>query len=109
MEFTHRLSPRAALAGCTTAWFLLAVPLTHAQDFRLESVGARGGFSENDRTDDFRQAEAFVNWNLPWHWDLGADWGLQTKLELSAGLLGGPTPGAAPGTGGASPVPSPEK
>jgi hypothetical protein len=62
--------------------------MSWGQDFRLESGGVRFGFGANDSSSDFRQTEAFVDWNLPWHWEPGKDWQLQTKLEVSAGWLG---------------------
>ena len=68
--------------------FTLGLGVTQAQDFRLESAGARFGFAASDSGSDFRQGEAFVDWNLPWGWDLGAQWRLQTRLDLSAGWLG---------------------
>ena len=40
------------------------------------------------RSQGFSQAEAFVNWNLPWQWKPGADWRLQSRLDASAGWLG---------------------
>ena len=29
-----------------------------------------------------------MDWNLPWAWDLGATWKLQTRLDVAAGWLG---------------------
>jgi hypothetical protein len=46
--------------------------------------------------------EAIVNCNLPWRWDLGADFGLQTGLNFSAGTLGDNTQNAFMGTVGPS-------
>ena len=60
-----------------------------AEAFQLESAGVRVGVSPSPgAAHHFRQAEGFVNWNLPWRWDLGADWWLQTRLDASAGWLG---------------------
>ena len=66
---------------------LAGVGLSQAADFHLESVGARAGFSENQTTREFYQAEVFGNWTLPWDWDLGKKWSLQSRLDLSAGWL----------------------
>jgi hypothetical protein len=71
-----------------------------AQDFRLESVGARGGFSFPDKRGQMVQGEAFADFNLPWSWDLGADWLLQTKLNLSIGVLSGNGEDGVVGTAG---------
>jgi lipid A 3-O-deacylase len=57
------------------------------QDFRLESVGVRGGFSREDTSRDFYQAEVFGNWRLPWSLDLGKQWSLGTRLDLTTGWL----------------------
>src|SRR5260370_30556792 len=75
-----------------TKWLLIALlaPASagQAQDFRLESAGARFGFSTKQRTHTFNQAEGFADFNLPSRLDLGSDWRLQTRLDLSAGWLG---------------------
>src|SRR6516162_6127882 len=83
--------------GCLT-WAASSL----AGDFCLESVGVRGGFSSDARGDDFYMVEAIVNCNLPWRWDLGADFGLQTGLNFSAGTLGDDTQNAFMGTVGPS-------
>jgi len=56
-------------------------------DVHLESAGVRFGFSPIGAGRDFHQAEAFVNWNLPWMWDLGSLWRLQSRVEVSAGWI----------------------
>ena len=68
---------------------LLAPFAGSAEEFRLESTGARYGFFLNGSRGDFRQAEAFVNWQLPWAWApaTNSNWRLQTRLDLSAGCL----------------------
>jgi hypothetical protein len=63
--------------------------------FRLESAGARVGGSPTSRAHNFHMAEATVNWNLPWAWDLGKRWRLQSRLDLAAGWLGDPGANAA--------------
>jgi hypothetical protein len=68
---------------------LLAKVICPAQEFGLDSTGARWGLSSNDRTHNFNQAEGFVNWNLPWRWDLCSNWQIQHRLDISAGWLGG--------------------
>ena len=72
------------LIGC----LLGADVAARAGAFSLESAGARGGFSANKSGKDFNQAEAFLNANLPWSPDLGRNWDLQTRLDLSIGWLG---------------------
>jgi hypothetical protein len=70
--------------------------------FRLESAGARFGFSPTSRAHNFHMVEATVNWDLPWAWDLGARWRLQSRLDVAAGYLGDPGGNAAIGMVGAS-------
>jgi len=84
--------------GCLLTWGNIG----QAEGIRLESVGARGGFSGNHSGRDFNQAEVFGNLNLPWDWDLGKTWHLQTRLDLSAGWLGDRGEDAAIGTIGPS-------
>lgn len=62
----------------------------------------RGGFSANESGWGFNEAQGFVSWNLPWDWDLGKEWYLQTRLDLSAGWLGDDEESAAIGTVGPS-------
>ncbi len=52
-------------------------------------AGVRTGFSATSRDDRFWQYEAFATRNLPWRWQFGSGWYLQTRLELSAGALHG--------------------
>src|ERR1035437_5390431 len=90
----HWILISALVVGCQLLW---AAP-GRAEDFRLESVGARGGVSANEGRDEFHQAELFGNWNLLWGWDLGKEWHLQSRLDLSAGWLGDSSQNAAVGT-----------
>jgi Lipid A 3-O-deacylase (PagL) len=75
-------------AGLITAAVLAVgfAPNLTAQEFRVESIGARLGWSPHSGT-DFYEAEVFVDHSLPWNWDLGRDWRLRTYLDLSAGWL----------------------
>ena len=54
----------------------------------MESAGARFGFYDAGAGSDFHQAEGFVNWNLPWSWDLGSSLTLQSRLDTALGWLG---------------------
>ncbi len=58
------------------------------QDVHLDSAGARFGFAPTGDGRHFHQAEAFVNWDLPWAWDLGSLWRLRTRVDASAGWIG---------------------
>jgi hypothetical protein len=71
--------------------FWILTRTTQAQEFELESVGVRWGFSSVHATKDFNQTDAFLNWRLPWSWDLDSDsdWRLQSRLDLAAGWVGG--------------------
>jgi lipid A 3-O-deacylase PagL len=66
-----------------------------AQDILLDSAGGRFGFSAEGAGRYFHQAEAFVNWDLPWNWDLGESWLLQSRLDVSAGWIGESSANAA--------------
>lgn len=70
------------------ALLLAGAPCLFAQDFHIESAGARYGFDPVGSESNFHQAEAFVNFDLPWNWDLGKRWSLQSRLDASAGWLG---------------------
>lgn len=59
-----------------------------AQSVHLESAGARFGFLGRGAGTGFHEAEGFVNWDLPWAWDFGSAWFLQTRLDASMGWLG---------------------
>ena len=96
-----------------SSWVLLVLGTganaAFGQDFRLESVGARGGFSFSSPNGRMNQAEAFVDFNLPWGWDLGKDWHLQSKLNLSLGWLGGNDRSGVIGSAGPALALGPEK
>ena len=78
---------------------LLAIPASGmGGDVTLESAGVRAGFSANQSGKDFYQAEAAVNWKLPWGWDLGRSFYLQSRLDGSVGWLGDRAANAAIGT-----------
>lgn len=72
-----------------------------AQEVSVESVGARGGAAPGNGY-HFHQAEGFVNLDLPWMWDLGRQWRLQSRLDVSAGWLGDSGGNAAISTVGPS-------
>jgi len=98
--FPKRTRSGTRVSGWAVGCLLLCAVIGRAEDFRLESVGARVGFPANWSSKDFRQAELFANWNLPWGWDLGKEWWLQSRLDFSAGWLGDQVVNGAIGTGG---------
>lgn len=63
-------------------------------------AGLRGGFSSTDFGHRFVQGEAFLYRDLPWGWDLGKQWHLQTRVQFSAGALEGYDDVAFDGTAG---------
>jgi hypothetical protein len=63
------------------------VSQAHAQEFQFQSVGARVGFPAENTSQHFRQAEAFLNYNL-WGWNLSTNWHMQSRIDLSTGWLG---------------------
>jgi lipid A 3-O-deacylase len=86
------VSPRNRRGSCLVKWALMcllaAAGASRAQELRFESAGARFGFPANASSRGFLEADAFVNWKLPWAWELGREWRLETRLDLSAGWLG---------------------
>jgi lipid A 3-O-deacylase len=99
--------PRSACGRIGVATWVVAGLLAWGESswgegFRLESAGGQGGFSANESGREFHQAQAFVAWNLPWSWDLGKEWGLQSRLDLAAGWLGDNGHDAAIGSAGPS-------
>jgi lipid A 3-O-deacylase PagL len=89
-------------AGLLATFVLLSSNLAESQGLTLESAGVRYGFSARESTANFKQSEAFANWNLPWSWFLFTRWHLQMQLDCSAGWLGGNGEGAAIFTSGPS-------
>ena len=75
----------------------LSVQSSSAAGLELESVGARGGASDNA---NFTEIEALLDWKLPWRWDWASDWHLQTKLNCSLGSLEAESRTAAIGSAG---------
>ena len=102
MDVPNRVCQRIGLASCVMVSLLLPASAVQAGDFSLESAGARGGLSASSGGQDFYQAEAFANWNLPWGWDLGKQWHLQSRVDFSLGWLGDNSHDAAIGTAGPS-------
>ena len=84
---------------CVTCGLLLSSVAGRAEDFHLESVGVRGGVPIDQANRGLYQVEAFAYFNLPWGWELGKEWHLQTRLDLAAGALGesGSTAGTTSG------------
>ncbi len=65
----------------------MAIFSSWAGDFQFDSVGVRYGFSSSARTHDFRQADAFVDWKLPWEWEMKYDLFLRPGLGFTTGWL----------------------
>jgi lipid A 3-O-deacylase len=84
---------------CVAACFLALAISSRAQSVAPDSAGARLGFEPNSNL-EFHQAEAFVDWNLPWAWKLGSQWRIQTGLDASLGWIGDSSRDAAIATVG---------
>lgn len=82
--------------------FLVFGACAHAQDFSLESAGVRGGASFTSNAHNFHEVDGFVNWNLPWDWNLNDRWRLESRLDFSLGWLADPGADAVVGTLGPS-------
>ncbi len=68
-------------------WLFAIATWGSAADFRAESVGARFGFSTGRTINEAYQWDVYGNWALPWLWNLGRQWDLRPRLDLSAGVL----------------------
>jgi len=89
MAFPRNNFKRRGIAGLAVIFNLLCVASGSAQGVTLESAGVRFGISARQHFPDFKQSEAFVNWNLPWSYRLFPRWHMQWRLDCSAGWLGG--------------------
>jgi hypothetical protein len=96
--FIASIPAKGLLAGI----LVMTVGTTLSQDFSWESAGARVGGSATSRAHNFHQAEAFVNWDLPWTWRLESRSRLQSRLDSSVGWLADPGGDAAIATLGPS-------
>src|ERR1041385_1706212 len=89
-RFTMKLTLLSDPIRRWLAAFLFAVVVpAQAEGLHLDSTGMRGGFSASSLNAQFFQAEAFVNWGLPWNWSFAHAWHLESHLDLSAGWLRG--------------------
>ncbi len=100
MDFTGKFFCRRGFANGVLVLAVLIALTSRGEFFRLESAGARFGFPGNLSAEDFHQAEAFVDWDLPRRWGLGHEWFVQTRLDASAGWLGDSQNNAAVMTAG---------
>jgi hypothetical protein len=71
-----------------------------AGEMRIDAMGGRFGFPHESRSKSFRQAEAFAVFDLPWRWEMGRAWHLQSQLDVSAGWLRGRSKDAGIATAG---------
>jgi lipid A 3-O-deacylase len=76
-------------AGLLVGFALSGTNSSSAADFDLESAGARAGIGANGVAEHMSQVEAFAILNLPLAWWNDGHWQLQTRLEMTAGWLGG--------------------
>src|ERR1022692_1042398 len=102
MVFPNRVFCGISVAGWVCAGLLAGVVASRADGFSMESVGMRGGFQADRSNRDFYQVEGFGNLNMPWGWDLGKEWHLQSRLNLSLGWLNGRGESAVIGSVGPS-------
>jgi len=77
-----------------TIWLILALGAVASQWSWAEgaewgAAGFRTGFSATSRQDHFSQHELYGTHNLPWRWQSDSGWHLQTRLDLSAGVIHG--------------------
>jgi lipid A 3-O-deacylase len=75
---------------------------TNLISIRLESAGVRFGLPANNTAHGLEQAEIFSNYDLPWLWPLGGGFEVQSRLDTTAGWIGGHSENAFVGTLGPS-------
>ncbi len=75
------------LSAFFIASMALAASSAQAEMLKLEESGVRLGVSDSQADQHFEQYEVFSSHALPWQWDMGNDWELQSRLNLSAGVL----------------------
>lgn len=68
---------------------LAAAGSAGAMELRLDSGGMRGAFSNPFNHARFYHLETYLNWDTPWHWAMGREWELRTRLELTGGWMSG--------------------
>jgi hypothetical protein len=100
MNFPKTVGFCTRVISAASLTVLLGAGAAQAGDFSLESVGARWGLSSSKKGTQMMETDAFVDFNLPWRWDMGKDWHLQTKLNTSIGWFSGGGDQAAIGSVG---------
>jgi len=75
---------------------------TRTGEFALDSAGARFGFAIDEGMKPFHQAESFLNCRLPWAWDFGRGFQVQSRVDFSLGWLGDSHDSAVIGSAGPS-------
>jgi len=78
----------SCLLKCALFCLLAAAGASRAQELRFESAGARFGIPVSEASEKLHEGDVFVSGDLPWIWELGSDWRLKPRVELSAGWLG---------------------
>ncbi len=68
---------------------LIAMVSGSAQTTNRYTVGLRAGASSSDYSHPFVQTEVFAIRSLPWNWNLGSDWLIKSRAEVTAGALHG--------------------
>ena len=71
------------------AFFLLTASSANSADPGWVEVGARVGFSDKVKGEDFNQYEIVGIYRLPWDHEYDSGWRLDTRLNTSLGVLNG--------------------
>ena len=51
------------------------------------AVGVRGGVGDQNNNESFSQVEAYLNYGLPWMWELDSKWVIGSFIALNAGAI----------------------
>jgi hypothetical protein len=98
MSQRGRLHIASSFACRLILFWLCAGSYGFGAEFEFESTGVRFGGKPTGSGHNFHEADTFVNWYLPWDWNLDPPWYLRTRLDFSMGWLGEPGENAAIGT-----------
>jgi len=89
MGFPETIFQKLGMLRLAIFCVLMSAASARSEDVSLESAGLRYGFSARAHTASFKGSDVFVDWNLPWSYDMFSRWHLQWRLDCSAGWIGG--------------------
>jgi hypothetical protein len=86
--------------GATLAALITCATVARGENFSIDSVGARFGFSPEQNSSGFLLTEAFTDCNLPFSFELQSKYLMRFRLDFGVGWLGRSGADAATTTAG---------